>query len=229
MLKLFINRTKPQAASIYIVVLLTLPAIGQEEQIQFTIPSVKPIKQTTVPDKTTTKKDEATTIKASNQMPIRYGLTSDEIVNLLGGPEGKVAFGDRLTFYYNEGEIEFIDDLVDRFKWKGKLYTHAKMPRLARDKPGALTITRSGSPAQPKPTPKDTELTVSKSTTQESSKNQTSGLGTITTSDGRSASTAKPSRATAPAISAVDKLNAISEDRKKMIEDAGLGEILKAK
>ena len=215
--------------------ILALPCVNvhaQEESIQFTAPLVP--KKEKVPDADPANADDAAATPAPTGpvLPVRFSMTEAEVITSVGPPVGKVKFGGKVTYYYDEGEVEFVDGVVDRFKWKGKFYTHRPMPKLAREVAGELSI-KAGGGRRPAPPP-------GKTTVNPGGENavdvKSSGVGRITTNSGRSASNQRksaPQKAasalTKPTLDTKEKIKQMGLDRRHTIKEAGLEDMLLSK
>ena len=74
------------------------------------------------------------------QVPLRFGMNSQQVEKLVGEPAGKVRQGEKLTYSYPNGYVEFDHNRVVKMKWDGKYYTQQGKPAFARERAGKLEI-----------------------------------------------------------------------------------------
>jgi hypothetical protein len=92
------------------------------------------------------------TVVKKGQFPLRFGMKSGQVERLVGEPSGKVRQGDRLTYSYPNGYIEFTQNRVAKMKWDGKYYSQQGKPAFARAHAGMLEIKKVQRPKPPKVT-----------------------------------------------------------------------------
>lgn len=204
-------------------------AFCQDTIIQLTkpIPTANPKQQG--PDRDRQQKSIRLDTKraTNNNPPIGYGMSSQEVQSKLGRPVGEVNFGRKLTYFYNDGEIEFTENKIVRFKWKGTLYTTRKMPPLARKDSGKieLSIPAEDTLQVAIDHPNEKHDVDQKSTVPVTGKNKTTKVRTnakpIKKSSPKSAFTSGPH-----VLEIRKNLDGIQQERERQIREAGLEDLL---
>jgi hypothetical protein len=195
------------------------PVSAQEQNILLTAPMLA--KEKKVED--TAGKEGLDTIDEVDEdaVPITTGMTSSEVIAVLGRPMGQVKYAKNVTYFYESGEIEFVEGKIDRIKWNGKLYTYRKMPHLARERAGVLII-RPNDPAAR--TNADSNLVNDK--LEGAVRLSGAGTGSMSSSSGKTASTGPKSRWSKPVLNTTDKIEEIGNDRIQLLKDASLEDLL---
>ncbi|MFT5124796.1 MAG: hypothetical protein ACI9TH_001719 [Kiritimatiellia bacterium] len=136
------NRTMTFKPSIFLTSLAIFVTGGYAQEIKFS-EYIEPIN---FDEKGAEAKSTAKPVVAKGGFPLRFGMKTTDVEGLVGPPTGALHQGDKVTYSYPNGYVEFEHGQVIKMKWDGKYYTRQSQPEMARETAGALEINKTARP-----------------------------------------------------------------------------------